>query len=81
MEKASAAVENYETAAKTRIRWLMQRIVSLAPHSDELQRFFFVYVKFRWRVSPALAITGRSTDTTKTRSSTSGRANNGRVKT
>lgn len=46
VEKASEAVQNYEAMAKTRVRWLVQRIVSLAPHSDELQRFYFVYAKF-----------------------------------
>lgn len=46
VEKADEAVESYEAVAKTRVRWLVQRIVSLAPRSDELQKFYFIYVKF-----------------------------------
>jgi hypothetical protein len=45
-EEASEAVASYKAVANTRADWLVKRIISLAPTSDELQRFHFAYTRF-----------------------------------
>lgn len=46
-EAAAEAVERYRSAAETRVVWLVNRIVGIAPDSSELRRFRLLHTEFR----------------------------------
>jgi hypothetical protein len=46
-EKADESVRLYRALADTRITWMVHRIVGIAPHDSQLQKFFLLYVHYR----------------------------------
>lgn len=46
-EKADESVRRYLGLANTRVTWLAQRIVDIAPDNQQLQELFLVFVQYR----------------------------------